>query len=276
MLTRRLLLLTLAFLSVSFGAYAGKKEDATVLNATRVLEETMGMPDQRAPDWLLNRAYGIAIIPGVIKVGLGLGGKGGKGVLLVRDPSGHWYNPSFIYMGGGSIGWQFGIQSSDIILVFASRRSIEGVTGGKLTLGADAGIAVGPVGRAASGSTDIGGAEIFSYSRSKGFFGGIALDGSVIGIDNSANEAFYQRGGVYASDIFSPNAPPAPELGRKLLEAMRKFPGLNDRVPTAVPTAASRPVETSPASPVTPEAPAAPSAAGLESAKTYPLTDPKR
>jgi lipid-binding SYLF domain-containing protein len=273
MIIRRLLLLTVVLLGVSASAFAGKKEDSTILNAASVLEETMGMPDQRAPDWLLNRAYGIAIIPGVIKVGLGLGGKGGKGVLLVRDANGHWYNPSFIYMGGGSIGWQFGIQSSDIILVFASRRSIEGITGGKLTLGAEAGIAAGPVGRAASGSTDIGGAEIFSYSRSKGFFGGIALDGSVIGIDDSANAAFYQRGGLYASDIFSTNAPPAPELARKLLETLRRFPGLNDRVPTAVPAPSTRPADTTPSAS---QAPVAPSGAGLESATTYPLTDPKR
>ena len=240
---RRLTLLLLALFAVSSPALAGKKEDGTILKATQVLEETMNMPDQRAPDWLLDRAYGIAIFPGVIKVGLGLGGKGGKGVMLVRDPNGHWYNPSFVYLGGGSIGWQFGIQSSDIILVFASRRSIEGVTGGKMTLGAEAGIAAGPVGRQASGATDIGGAEIYSYSRSQGFFGGIALDGSVIGIDNSANSAFYQKSGVYASDIFGPNAPAAPEGAHKLLETMRRFPGLNDKAPAT--TAAPKPAAAS-------------------------------
>ncbi len=270
MLIRRLTILALALFSVSTTAFAGKKEDATILKATQVLEETMAMPDQRAPDWLLDRAYGIAIIPGVIKVGLGIGGKGGKGVLLVRDANGHWYNPSFVYMGGGSIGWQFGIQSSDIILVFASRRSIEGVTGGKLTLGAEAGIAAGPVGRQASGATDIGGAEIYSYSRSQGFFGGIALDGSVLGIDDSANRSFYQKAGVYASDIFGPNPPPAPELAHKLLETMRRFPGLNDKAPTATAAPISK---SSSASPTTSQ-PAAPSGSGLESATTYPV-EPK-
>jgi lipid-binding SYLF domain-containing protein len=190
--------------------------------------------------------------------------------MLVRDPNGHWYNPSFVYLGGGSIGWQFGIQSSDIILVFASRRSIEGVTGGKMTLGAEAGIAAGPVGRQASGATDIGGAEIYSYSRSQGFFGGIALDGSVIGIDNSANAAFYQKSGVYASDIFGPSAPPAPEGARKLLETMRRFPGLNDKGHS---TAAPKPAAAS--TTATPAPSAAPAGAGLESATTYPMTDPK-
>jgi lipid-binding SYLF domain-containing protein len=267
---RSLSILLITLLSVSTAAFAGKKEDGTILKATQVLEDTMNMPDQRAPDWLLERAYGIAIFPGVIKVGLGLGGKGGKGVMMVRDANGHWYNPSFVYLGGGSIGWQFGIQSSDIILVFASRRSIEGVTGGKMTLGAEAGIAAGPVGRQASGSTDIGGAEIYSYSRSQGFFGGLALDGSVIAIDNSANASFYQKGGIYASDIFSANAPAAPELARKLLETMRRFPGLNDKVPTAIPSpkpaAAAAPAATQPA---------APAGAGIESATTYPLSDPK-
>jgi hypothetical protein len=270
MLIRRLSVLLVALLSVSAAAFAGKKEDGTILKATQVLEETMNMPDQRAPDWLLNRAYGIAIFPGVIKVGLGIGGKGGKGVMMVRDANGHWYNPTFVYLGGGSIGWQFGIQTSDIILVFASRRSIEGVTGGKMTLGAEAGIAAGPVGRQASGSTDMGGAEIYSYSRSQGFFGGLALDGSVIGIDNSANAAFYQKSGLYASDIFSPNAPAAPELARKLLDTMRRFPGLNDKAPNATP--APKPVAS--AAPA-PSAQPAPAGAGLESATTYPLTDPK-
>jgi lipid-binding SYLF domain-containing protein len=274
MLIRRIVLLTVSFFAFTTAAVAGKREDATILKATQVLEETMAMPDQHAPDWLLDRAYGIAIIPGVIKVGLGLGGKGGKGVMLIRDASGHWTNPSFVYLGGGSIGWQFGIQSSDIILVFASRRSIEGVTGGKLTLGADAGIAVGPVGRNASGSTDIGGAEIFSYSRSQGFFGGLAIDGSVIGIDESANASFYQRSGLLASEIFGSSPPTAPEAARKLLETMRRFPGLNDKSPTAVPASSHTASPVAPAT-STPNTTAPPSGSSLESATTHALPDPK-
>jgi lipid-binding SYLF domain-containing protein len=271
MLIRRLALLSLLLLSVSTAAFATKKQDATVVKATQTLEEMMEMPDQRAPDWLLNRAYGIAIIPGVVKGGIpGIGGNGGKGVMLVRDTNGHWSNPSFVFIGGLNIGLQFGIQVSDVVLVFASRRSIEGVTGGKVTLGAGASIAAGPVGRQASGATDIGGAEIFSYSRAQGFFAGVSLDGSVMGIDNNANSAYYKRSGVYASDIFGPNPPPAPETAQKLLAAMRRFPGLNDQAPTGGPAPATRPAAT-----LTPATPAAPSGAGLESATTHPMTEPQ-
>ena len=155
------------------------------------------MPDQRVPDWLLQRAQGIAVIPNVVKVALIAGGRGAKGVLMVRDQQGRWSNPVFLTLGGGSFGFQWGLEVSDVILVFTTRRSIEGVTGGKLTLGADASVAVGPIGRSVSGATDIGLAEVYSYSQSKGLFAGVAIDGTVLAIDHSANAAYYQRPGYW-------------------------------------------------------------------------------
>jgi lipid-binding SYLF domain-containing protein len=200
-------------------AQAGAREDACLLTATEVLQEVEGMPDQRLPDLLLQRAYGIAVIPDVDKVAFFFGGRRGKGVLVVRDSlTASWSNPSFITLTGGSWGLQVGAQSSDIILVFTTKTGIEGIAGGKLTLGADASVATGPVGRQGSAATDLNfDAEIYSYARTRGLFGGIALDGSVIKIDRSANAAFYGKSGVTASEIFSGQAPVAPEFAQRFL-----------------------------------------------------------
>jgi len=210
MTARRFLIALTLFLAAGEGALAGPREEGTLLKATQVIEDTQAMPDESVPDWLLRRAYGIVVFPDMIKVGLGIGGRGGTGVLLVRDDQGQWRNPVFVRSGGVSFGLQFGIEASDLVLVLTSRRSIEGITGGKLTLGAGASVAAGPVGRGVSGATDIGGAEIYSYSRTKGFYGGIALDGAVISIDNKGDAAFYQKPGIYASEVLASNTPPPP------------------------------------------------------------------
>jgi lipid-binding SYLF domain-containing protein len=174
------------------------------------------MPDQRVPDWLLQRAYGIAVIPDVTKVAFIFGGRGGKALLVVRDTlTAPWSNPTFVSLWGGSWGFQAGAESSDIILVFTTKKGIEGIAGGKLTLGADASVATGPVGRQGSAATDIGfGSEIYSYARTRGLFGGISLDGSVMAIDWKANAAFYGKSGVTPTEIFSGQAPAAPAATR--------------------------------------------------------------
>jgi lipid-binding SYLF domain-containing protein len=273
MTARRFALLAALFLASQGPALAGPREEARLLEAVQVLEDTQAMPDQRLPTWLMRRAQGIAVMPTVVKVGLGLGGRGGKGVLTIRDAQGRWSNPVFITLAGGSIGWQAGVEASDIILVFTTRRSVEGLTGGKVTLGADASVAVGPVGRQVSGATDFQlDAEVYSYSRSKGLFGGIAIDGTVITIDHKANASYYERPGVLASDIFSERAPAAPASAQRLLNTLRRLPAGGDGVPATAAT---------PAGPAPPPATAqqapAPSDRGLESggATTYPL-DPNR
>ncbi|MBS0395529.1 MAG: lipid-binding SYLF domain-containing protein, partial [Proteobacteria bacterium] len=137
-MTARRFVLALAFWLLAGGtALAGNREEARILQATQVLQDTQAMPDQSIPDWLLRRAQGIAIIPNVVKVALMAGGRGAKGVLMVRDAQGRWSNPVFLTLGGGSFGFQWGLTVSDVILVFTTRRGIEGITGGKLTLGAD-------------------------------------------------------------------------------------------------------------------------------------------
>ena len=203
-------------------AHAGAREEGRLLTATEVLEELQAMPDQQIPDALLSRAYGIAVIPDVTKVALIFGGRHGNGVLVVRDKlTTPWSNPSLISLTGGSWGFQAGAQSSDIILVFTSKTGIEGIAGGKLTLGADASVATGPVGRQGSAATDLGfNAEIYSYARTRGLFGGIALDGSVISIDRSANASLYGKSGVTATEIFSGQAPAAPATAQRFLERL--------------------------------------------------------
>jgi lipid-binding SYLF domain-containing protein len=266
MKARQLALAAACALAVLTTAVAGPREDNRVAASVVVLNDVMAMPDQRAPDWLLRRAYGLAILPGVVKAGFGIGGRGGKGVLLIRDPQGHWTSPAFITLAGGSIGWQIGVQTSDLILVFTTKRSVEGLTGGKVTLGADASVAAGPVGRQASGATDLQlQSEVYSYSRTQGLFAGIAIDGSVISIDHKANAAYYGRAGILASDIFAADAAHAPAGTEKLLAAVRALPGANDGATAPVATAA-------PASAAAPP----PNAPGLESsgATAYPL-DPQ-
>ena len=224
-------------------AHAGAREEGRLLTATEVLEEVEGMPDQRLPDALLARAYGIAVIPDVTKVAFIFGGRHGNGVLVVRDTlNSPWSNPVFVSLTGGSWGFQAGAQSSDIILVFTTKTGIEGIAGGKLTLGADASVATGPVGRQGSAATDMNfNAEIYSYARTRGLFGGIALDGSVIAIDKSANASLYGKPGVSATEIISGQAPAAPGTAQRFLERLaqatrttvRQSPAPQADVPTA-------------------------------------------
>ena len=190
---------------------AADKEVKKVQAAIDVMKEIMAIPEKGIPPALLHNAYGIAIIPGVIKVGFVIGGRYGTGVLLVRGKNGAWSDPSFISLTGGSLGWQIGAQSTDVILVFKNPRSVEGIMHGKFTLGADAGVAAGPVGRQVSGATDAQlRAEIYSYSRSRGLFAGVSLEGAVLRIDDDSNAAFYGRQGIQAAQILSGRGPAAP------------------------------------------------------------------
>jgi lipid-binding SYLF domain-containing protein len=189
------LLACLALVSFSTGVRAGEEESKRAENAVRVLREVMMAPDKRIPSDLISNAYAIAVIPDVIKAGFVIGGRHGLGMVSVKTSDGTWSNPSFISMTGGSIGFQAGVSSTDVILVFRTERGVDSIVHGKFTLGADASAAAGPVGRTAQASTDAQlKAEIYSYSRSRGLFAGAALDGSVIAIDNDANRSVYGEG----------------------------------------------------------------------------------
>jgi lipid-binding SYLF domain-containing protein len=145
---------------------------------------------------------------------------------VVRDKQGRFSNPVFITMTGGSFGWQWGVQSTDIVLVFTTPKGVEGINGGKVTLGADASVAAGPVGRQAEVATDTSfKAEVYSYSRSRGVFAGLALDGTAITIDDGANAAFYRKPGVASADIISGAVTSEDESVRRFLAAVATSTG---------------------------------------------------
>jgi len=215
-------LLTALLLTCLAGtAGAGGKLDRRINTATEVLQQISAIPEQGIPPSLLANAYGVAVIPNVIKAGFMVGGSYGKGVLVVRRPDGRWSNPSFITLGAGSFGFQIGAQSSDIVLVFKTRRSVDDIARGKLTLGGDAAVAAGPVGRYTKASTDLMlKAEIYSYSRTRGFFGGISLEGAWIGMDKKSNYVYYETGQGGAVNILADEHIPTPANARRFIEVL--------------------------------------------------------
>jgi lipid-binding SYLF domain-containing protein len=245
---------------------AGAREEARLIEASGVLEELRAQRDDFIPERLLSRAYGVAVIPNVIKVAAVVGGRRGSGVLVVRDASGKFSDPVMVSITGGNVGWQIGVQSTDIVLVFTTRKSVEGITDGKLTLGADASVAAGPVGRAASAATDQNfTAEVYSYSRNSGLFAGVAIDGSIISIDSRANTRLYGRKAP-ATDIIAGNVSTDIEAANRFQRAILASTGSSPAIQAApAPSAATTtPAET---------APAADNPASPQGAETFPLED---
>jgi lipid-binding SYLF domain-containing protein len=241
---------------LSLPAHAETAEEATINKAMIVLRDLQAIPDTKIPDLLMSKAEGLIILPANVKVGLIFGARFGNGVMLVRNEDRSWSNPVFVSTGGGSWGFQAGGQVSDIVLVFTTRESVEGITDGKLTLGADASVAAGPVGRTAMAGTSVTfDAEVYAYAKSQGLFAGVSLEGNGIFIAKKANQRFH--GSDSAAKILAsrtPAPPPAPEL----VAAVTKLTtGVSPEV--ASPAAAQ---------------PAQPAAAPAE-AKTYPLPDPE-
>ena len=216
------LLLFLALPTAS--AIAASEEAGRVESATEVLSKIMEIPESAIPPALLADAQGIAIVPGVIKVGLFVGGQYGRGVLVVRGKGGAWSNPVFISLTSGSIGWQIGAESTDFVIVFKTPRSVEGIMKGQYTLGAEAAAAAGPVGRSVKASTDIElKAEIYSYSRSRGLFAGVSLEGSSLQIDDKSNAAYYEKENVHPSGILSGKEVKTPAGAEKLKISLEKY-----------------------------------------------------
>jgi lipid-binding SYLF domain-containing protein len=177
---------------LSIAGQAKADPEYTVRSADQIMHEIMVIPAKQIPEALLAEAQGVAIIPDVIKIGFVAGLRRGHGVVLIRDADGQWSLPQFVTLTGGSVGWQAGVQGTDVVLVFMTKKSVEGLLRGKFTVGADAAAAAGPVGRNASAATDVRlKAEILSYSRSRGLFIGLSLDGSAIEIDSEAQIAYY-------------------------------------------------------------------------------------
>ena len=209
--SRTLAIVTMLALFVSSFAHAATREEKRVADAADVLDQLSRIPEKSIPPNLLSRAYAVAVVPNVVRAAFGLGARRGKGILVVRQDDNSWSNPAFVTLTGGSVGWQVGAESTDIILVFKTRKGVDGIANGKLTLGANASVAAGPVGRHTSVATDIEfKAEVYSYSRSRGLFAGIALEGAGITMDRKANAAFYGSTSMTPEKIFvsSPNIAP--------------------------------------------------------------------
>lgn len=172
-----------------------------VRRATQIFDSIMSSPDKGIPDYLINRAYAIAVIPHVVKGAFFVGGDWGKGIVSQRKPDGRWSNPAFITITGGSYGLQFGAEATDYVLVFTNHEGFDPLLHGKVKLGADASVAAGPVGRTASANTgDQFKSSIYTYSHAKGVFAGIALTGAAVTLDNSAIHEVYGPN-VTAQDI---------------------------------------------------------------------------
>lgn len=164
----------------------------SIVDSEQVLNELMAIPARQIPRALLSQAEGIVVVPNVVKIGFIGGARRGHGVVMVRDAEGEWSLPQFITLTGGSVGFQAGIQGSDVVLVFTSRKGIDGLMRGKFTIGVDASASAGPVGRDAAVGTDATLlSEIYSYSRSRGLFLGVALDGTALEVDHESHAVYY-------------------------------------------------------------------------------------
>lgn len=229
--TRLLAALSLLALTFTSTCDAATREEKRVADSADVLDQLLRIPEKTIPPSLLSRAYAVAVIPNVIKAAFGLGARRGKGILVVRQDDNSWSNPAFVSLTGGSFGWQIGAQSTDIILVFKTRKGVDGIANGKLTLGADASVAAGPVGRHTGIATDIMfKAEVVSYSRSRGLFAGIALEGAGVTMDRKANAAFYSSTSMTPEKIFvsSPNI--APDVANTFVQILT---AQTSRLPTS-------------------------------------------
>jgi lipid-binding SYLF domain-containing protein len=238
--------LAVAVLLFALPAAAASREEQRVADSADVLDQFLRIPEQNIPPALLSRAYAVAVVPGVVRIGFGLGARRGKGILVVRQDDGSWSNPAFITLTGGSLGFQAGVQRTDVVLVFKSRRGVDNITNGKLTLGADASIAAGPVGRSVEGATDIRfEAEIVSYSRARGIFAGVSFAGSGVTMDRKANAAFYSSPSMTPEKIFASSPNIAPDVANRFVQVLTaqttrlaKAPGMQSR-PSPAPAPAN-------------------------------------
>ena len=195
-------LLFAVLLFSSFQSKSQEKERDKIKASANVLAEFSKMKEN-IPHELFAISEGIIVIPKLINAGFVLAGKRGKGIAMIKKADGTWSDPAFVTLTGGSIGFQVGVQAVDLILVFKTKETLEKIGNGSFTLGGDASVTAGPLGRNSTASTDYKlDAEIYSYSKSKGLFAGISISGSAIDVDKKANYNFY-GGDVTVIQIFN-------------------------------------------------------------------------
>jgi lipid-binding SYLF domain-containing protein len=222
MLKRVLIFSTIVLLAAQVAVASDRGDDVIrTRKAAQVFKEIMDTPDRGIPHDLLESAKCIAIIPGDVKFALIFGGSYGRGVASCRTAHG-WSAPMFVAIEGGSVGYQIGGSSTDLIMLFMNDHALHSLLSDKFKLGADASVAAGPVGRKAAASTDLKlNAEILSYSRSKGIFAGVSLDGAVLQADKSGDQALYGDN-VDRHDILDGKVP-VPKSAMGLIQELRDY-----------------------------------------------------
>jgi SH3 domain-containing YSC84-like protein 1 len=209
---------------IALPAFGQEKEQDRVANAGKVIQEIMNIPDD-IPQSVIDKADCVVVLPSVLKFAIGIGGSYGRGVMTCRSGKtfqGRWGAPTMMALEGGSFGLQLGGQATDFVLLLMSPRSAQNILTSKVKLGGDASAAAGPVGRNATAETDVTlRAEILSYSRARGLFAGVSLEGSTLRPDNDANKNLYGKE-VSAKDIVFNNAVPPPPSAHLLLVTLDK------------------------------------------------------
>jgi lipid-binding SYLF domain-containing protein len=221
---RRILITALIGLLLASPLWAGSKEEDRLQNAATVLNEILNIPDG-IPQELLDKAECVVVIPSVKKLAMGFGGSYGRGAMVCRSGAnfaGPWGPPLMMALEGGSFGIQLGGTATDFVLLIMNPAGADSILSSKVKLGADASAAAGPKGRTASAETDAWmTAEILSYSRAKGLFAGVSLQGSTLRPDNDANEELYQRR-IAARDIVNSKDVKIPRAGMNLVNRLQK------------------------------------------------------
>lgn len=213
-----LAVLVLAAFSLTISAQT--KAEERLEESAEIMEAFLNLPNEDIPRSFMEDAEGIILIPKLIRVGFCIGGKHGKGVAMIRDEDGDWSNPAFVKISGGSIGWQIGFQSSEYVLIFNDKSLLEELDDDEFTLGADVSATLGPEGRNASGATNFkSDGAMYAYSRSKGFFAGLSLEGAAIRLDKESSEEYYGIDVDEAADIFNGNLERTMEI-KELHKAM--------------------------------------------------------
>lgn len=215
------IILTLFFASSVWAQDSdGTKQRKLLRTGGLVLEEIQNSPDHKIPAGLIAKAKAIIVFPTMVKAGFFVGARYGKGFVSARSKDSHeWGAPAFLYTAGGSFGFQFGAEAVDLILLVMSQRGLEGLLSEKFTLGGDIALAAGPVGRHAEASADVFmQGEIYSYSRSKGIFGGVSLKGTIIASDVDANQAYYGKPLTAENILISNQVGKIPESGKQFIK----------------------------------------------------------
>jgi lipid-binding SYLF domain-containing protein len=203
------------------------KEDVEkrMLSSIEVLKEILGIPEGGVPKSLLGKASGIIVIPHMVKGGFIVAANRGHGIIVHRLADGRWSDPCFCTITGGSIGFQIGGQATDLLLVVNNERGFQALMGNNFKLGGQASVAAGPAGREASAATDAAlKADIYSYSRSKGLFGGISLEGAGITVDDDANTTYYGKL-LDGKTLVGRQSKPYPASAQPLLDVLKPYAG---------------------------------------------------